>query len=367
MRFFRRTQRLAKVGPTVENEQVEASHSQELLKLERKDVKVGSFLGEGGFGQVNVVTLKRKKNKIANKDNKSLAMKQLRTGVYNMEKMEWAAKALVRECRIMKLLRGHQHILPIRAVGEMTTHKGFKDFFLVMDALPETMSMRLQRWRTTGPTPEHLKYKLQYALQMAKALAHCHENGVVYRDCKVDNFGFSDEHTVQLFDFGLARELPSKPIASSEGEPVYRMTICGTQRNMAPEVFKTACYNCKADTYSWAMTVVEMITGQKPFPRMTIPVHKVLVLEGGGRPNIEGFPSGLKAILRYSWANSLEQRWSLAQVCAHFEAFVVNEHKAVAVGATQPLPLHDQAQIKNVGAIRKIEQVPQRPLLALAA
>ena len=61
------------------------------------------------------------------------------------------------------------------------------------------------------------------------------------------------------------------------------------------------------------------------------------VLEGGGRPNLDGFPTGLQHILRQSWAALLSERWSMAQVVAALEAYIGSEgsQQAVTQGVKQ--------------------------------
>jgi len=338
-------------------------------------VHVGKLLGEGGFAQVLQVTLSKKMAATLTTTNSNntttttkFALKQLRKDLFtaveqddktatsssssNSTSLQRAADALVREAKIMTHLRGHPHILHLRATSDT-----LDSFFLVTDVLKETMADRLRQWNhkttaTLTSTVSHGRERLQYALQLAQALAFCHEQRIVYRDCKAYNIGFSDKHTIQLYDFGLARFLPDNTVDNNDdhnnddedddnsdaqtctssldeafgAEEVFRMTMCGTQRYMAPEVYQNrGWYNTKADVYSWAMTVMELMTGKKPHSYMTLAVHKILVLEGGGRPSLEDedlFPLGLQQILKAAWEHNVPDRWSMAQVSAAMEAYI---------------------------------------------
>lgn len=330
-------------------EQQKQPQQAQLLRLRRNDVHMGKLLGEGGFAQVFSVTHKKQK----------LALKRLRP---EKKGDKSAAKALVQESHILSLLQGHNHIVTLRGVACGLA----KSFFLLTDALPEMLTDRVRHWSTSPSNPERWMDQLQYALQIAQALSYCHEHRIVYRDCKVDNVGFSDKKTIQLFDFGMARQLPeecddfddAQTCTSSLDEQygqeeVFHMTMCGTQRHMAPEVYNRGWYNCKADVYSWAMTVVELITGKKPYPYMSLPVHKILVLEGGGRPNIHGFPTGLQHILRQSWAHSLGERWSMAQVCAALETYIGSE---CSQQAAVTVPVKDQVQVNRPLDVDVVQQ-----------
>jgi serine/threonine protein kinase len=361
------------------------AEQEELLKLRRTDVQLGKLLGEGGFARVFSVTVKKTDPK------RKLALKQLRPELLSDKDIfRKAASALVQESRIMAQLKGHPHILQLRGVScdakkPLPTKGGFDSFFLVTDALRETMTDRLKHWQDNpAPTPkvaeERWNYKLQYALQTAKALAYCHEQGIVFRDCKVDNLGFSDEHTVQLFDFGMARELPDFDDAQTctmsldeihGQEELFKMTICGTQRHLAPEVYLRGWYNLKADTYSWAHTVVELVTGKKPHPYMSLAVHKVLVLEGGGRPNVDAFPAGLQSILNQAWAQDISERWTMGQVVAALETYIGSDcsQKNPAAAAAKPevVVLQDQSRSSNLSAVHQQRQQEQQSPLHLLA
>lgn len=62
---------------------------------------------------------------------------------------------------------------------------------------------------------------------------------------KPDNIGFNAKGIVQLFDFGLAKELKDKDLARNG---LYKLTgFTGSIRYMAPEVGLKKAYNQKVD------------------------------------------------------------------------------------------------------------------------
>jgi polo-like kinase 3 len=64
--------------------------------------------------------------------------------------------------------------------------------------------------------------------QIIEGVAYMHEQRVVHRDLKLENFFISDQMTLKIGDFGLAAQLPTK---------MRRKSVCGTPHFMAPEIF----------------------------------------------------------------------------------------------------------------------------------
>lgn len=112
-----------------------------------------------------------------------------------------------------------------------------------------------------------------------------------HSDLKPANLGFRERDVIQLFDFGLCRELP-KPKGQSyrdedmEDEETFHMSGVGTQRYMAPEILNTRRYNLKADVFSWSMVVLEIMSWTKPFSEYTPQEHQFNVAQWGERPRL---------------------------------------------------------------------------------
>src|SRR5579864_7605618 len=86
-----------------------------------------------------------------------------------------------------------------------------------------------------GPLP--LETALQYARQIAEALAAAHEKGIVHRDLKPANIKITPAGKVKVLDFGLAKV--DSPQAGDETVTMEESTrsgvILGTASYMAPE------------------------------------------------------------------------------------------------------------------------------------
>src|SRR5512145_2766476 len=78
---------------------------------------------------------------------------------------------------------------------------------------------------TPGGLP--LRTVLELAVQIARALAHAHEHGVVHGDLKGHNVVVTPEGNVKLLDFGLART-PARSTLDSITQPAPAGGIAGT-------------------------------------------------------------------------------------------------------------------------------------------
>ncbi len=95
--------------------------------------------------------------------------------------------------------------------------------------------------------------------QVASALAHAHERGIVHRDVKPGNVAAMANGRVKLLDFGVAR------IAHADTATTVPGTIVGTPQYMAPEQIRGDVPTPSVDIYSFGVLAFEMISGHKPF------------------------------------------------------------------------------------------------------
>ncbi|MBX3393793.1 MAG: serine/threonine protein kinase [Phycisphaerae bacterium] len=106
---------------------------------------------------------------------------------------------------------------------------------------------------------------LNVIIQIAKALDHAHEKGLIHRDVKPKNIMITKDKVAKLADMGLARL--ADDVAAAEAE---KGRAFGTPYYISPEQIRgVADVDSRADIYSLGATLYHMVTGKVPFDGST--------------------------------------------------------------------------------------------------
>ena len=105
-----------------------------------------------------------------------------------------------------------------------------------------------------GTLPEN--QSLELCVELADALIGIHQAGIVHKDITPNNLMITDEGSLKVIDFGIAR-IPDD-IGSND------TTILGTRGFTAPEVRSDIPSSYTADIYSTGCVLNFMLTGQDP-------------------------------------------------------------------------------------------------------
>ncbi len=113
---------------------------------------------------------------------------------------------------------------------------------------------------------------VQYAIQIADALAKAHAAGIIHRDLKPGNIMITDDGLVKVLDFGLARVESLTATASGGDSPTASAsflskpgTTLGTFYYMSPEQARGEVADTRSDIFSFGVVLFEMLTRKLPF------------------------------------------------------------------------------------------------------
>ena len=92
---------------------------------------------------------------------------------------------------------------------------------------------------------------------------------------------------------------------------------------MAPETVLRAGYNLKVDVYGWAMVFYEMLGLERPYDLYNRNVHKILVCEGGQRPNLHSdWSDEIRNLLRRAWSQDHCDRPSMHEITKQLQPLI---------------------------------------------
>ena len=219
------------------------------------EVVAGNYeiLGEIGKGGMGVVYRARDL-----KLERSVALKFLPDEVLASEKDK---QRFIKEARLAAAL-DHPNIgsiYGIESTGDGRT-------FIVM-AFYDGQSLA-QRIHLGGPMK--LSEVLDTAKQMARGLAEAHAHSIIHRDIKPSNVMYTSSGLLKIVDFGLAHVSEQTATLTHGG--------AGTVGYMAPEQSLSQGTDERADIWALGVVLAEMLTGQNPFQRDSVPATVLAVL-----------------------------------------------------------------------------------------
>ncbi|MGA8620518.1 MAG: protein kinase [Candidatus Sulfotelmatobacter sp.] len=200
-----------------------------------------------------------------------------------------SAKKILREARSASALNDPR-ICVIHEVGEADGQH-----FIVMElveGLPLSSIISAK-----GLRPELV---MRYGTQIASALAHAHERGVIHRDIKSANIFITPSGQVKVLDFGLARPCADGELTDatrSIQSVIEDSAVAGTLPYIAPEVLRGEAASAKSDIWSLGVTLFEMAAGHRPFRGQTNFELTSGILREPAPPLPPQLPPGLRTVI----------------------------------------------------------------------
>jgi serine/threonine protein kinase len=284
------------------------------------------LVGRGGMGEVYAAYDPELDRKVA--------VKLLRVKAGNGVSMTEGRQRTLREAQAIARL-SHPNVVVAYDVGT------FEDkVFIAMEFVEgNTVTFWLEQ------QPRTWKEVLRIFIAAGRGLIAAHEKGLVHRDFKPDNVMVGKDGQVRVMDFGLARQLPDKPIPkvqrprvveigaprrdldvvgaagtlrlepetlllnekssdsgasdlqSNSGLFDARLTrtgaMMGTPAYMAPEQFFGRDTDARTDQFSFCVSLYEALYGERPFEGKKLTELTANVVSG----NVRAAPAGTKVPL----------------------------------------------------------------------
>lgn len=251
-----------------------------LIRFE--DLTVGDVIGRGNFGEVRKAQWK----------DLQVAIKTIyRTGG------ETAKQEVYREMGILAQLR-HPNILNFLGYVK---HEG--NVMMVTDLMVGGSLFNFIR--SSFASIKKLRFNL--VMDIVRGMIHLHDRRLVHRDLNTKNLLLDDHYSIKISDFGLSRPKHD-----------HKMTMSvGFLGGMAPEVYRGNDYTEKADVFSFAMVLYEILTGKESHHELNnVMMYAHDMATKGYRPPLDDTVTAPEwnNLVRRCWATDPQDRPSFSEL-----------------------------------------------------
>jgi eukaryotic-like serine/threonine-protein kinase len=243
--------------------------------------------------------------------------------------------------------------------------------YIVMERIRGQSAAEILRDRSILPVTE----ALSIVSHACRGLDYAHRNGVVHRDIKPGNLLRSEEGTVKVADFGIARNMGDESSITQVG------SVLGTAAYLAPEQAHGEEAGPRADLYALGVVTYQCLSGRLPYeaqsltelalkqqreapallhlmnpevtPQLAAAVDRALALEAGDR-----------------FASAEEMRKALADGARGVGAMPEEDSTHVLSAQTAPTsvsPRREQATADQPAVVARRPQPSRRPAPAPTA
>lgn len=183
-----------------------------------------------------------------------------------------------------------------------------------------------------GPLPPPLALLIAQELSLALCYLHAMTDaqgrslGLVHRDVSPANVMISHHGEVKLGDFGIAK-------ATLLAEVTRAGVRKGKHCYMSPEQVASARLTAASDQFSLAITLVEMLTGRRPYDAES-PLLTMEAIREAAPPALDGVAPGVAAVVRRCLSRAPGDRYARTE-----ELYDALRSARAEVGDASPLDL----------------------------
>ena len=193
---------------------------------------------------------------------------------------------------------------------------------------------------------------LHFSKQIARALGHAHERGIIHRDIKPQNIMLLRDGTIKVADFGIAAL--ENEIEENDGQAI------GSIHYIAPEQARGESPDARSDLYSLGVVMYEMLTGQRPYTGDTLGEIAVKHMNAEAVPPpkmVEDIPAELERItLKAMNAKITERYQSAAELLDDMDAFTQSQLRGdIEVEEEEPLENPSVVPVRSVSELSQAQ------------
>src|SRR5688572_18949597 len=266
-----------------------------------------------------------------------------------------ARARLVREARAAAALN-HPNICTVHEVGEETGQA-----YIAMELVEgRTLSAMV----AAGAMPAEQVVRL--GAQLADALSHAHDRGVVHRDLKCNNIIVTPDGRAKVLDFGLAKRSTSADLAVTYMQVSLTQSgvAAGTLPYMAPEQLRGEPATPASDIWALGVVLYEMLAGERPFFGQTPFEVSAGILNASPPPLPATISPRLAAIVHRCLAKDPDDRFPSATAVRQALESSATMAPAIQAPPVTPRPGRKAALVRQLFSLRRAAVVSAIVVLA---
>lgn len=303
---------------------------------------VGELIGHGGMAQVHIGTDTRL--------GRTVAIKIMRS---DLAEDSIFLTRFRREARAVAQLN-NPNIVSIYDSGEEQLEDAAGNIvqvpYIVMEYIKgQTLRDIIQVNGSLSPQDAE-----QVMIGVLNALDYSHRMGIIHRDIKPGNIMISDQGTVKVMDFGIARAMDDSSATMTQNQGVV-----GTAQYLSPEQARGEQVGAKSDLYSAGCVLYEMLTGKPPFTgdsAVAIAYQHVSETATPISTLIPGLDKRWDSIVAKAMAKDTENRY--ADAAAFRQDIVTLAHGGMPIAANAH-PLTDLSKTSQAQDVPQTAAMPQ--------
>jgi serine/threonine-protein kinase len=259
--------------------------------------QIASVLGQGAMGVVYLAH--------DPEIGRPVAIKTVRAAAIGGESTQEIEARFQKEAKLAGRLQ-HPNIVTVYDVG-----RAGETLFIAMeyvDGKPLTRYLG-------APDSFPLAVKVAIVRQVAEALGHAHERGVLHRDVKPGNILVGTDGRVKVTDFGIG-----KFTGATTSELTRTGHMVGSPAYMSPEQVRGDKLDGRSDLFSLGIVLYELLTGARPFPGESITTLVYQILHTEPRDPLEwksDLPVATREVIARLLAKAPEKRPADAREFVH--------------------------------------------------